>query len=100
MRMASLPTIVSRSSHEQRSRSRPFSSGRTRYRRVLISRQPIAPVRALTIPFEVWKRPDELGRAIAGSRGGTAPGGSGRCDDDRRALRLLPDEGRRRGGSP
>ena len=31
------------------------------------SRSPTAAARPLTVPFEVWKRPDELGRAIAGA---------------------------------
>ena len=64
MRMVSLPIIASQSSHEQRSRSRSFSLvaldiGGANIKVAHSSGQ------ALAIPFEVWKRPDELGRAIA-----------------------------------
>ena len=55
---------------------------------------------ARTVPFEVWKRPEELPQAI-GAIAATLPVEPlRRGHDDRRALRLLPDQGRRRQRDP
>ena len=55
---------------------------------------------ARTVPFEVWKRPDELAQAI-GSIAATLPAERlRRGHDDGRAVRLLPDQGRGRQRDP
>ena len=55
---------------------------------------------ARAVPFEVWKRPDELASAIGvDRRDPAAQPGRGR-DDDGRALRLLPDQAGRRPRGP
>ena len=96
----SSPTFVSQSIHEQLTRpgSRSFRSPSTSAGP--ISRLRTAAARRSTIPFEVWKRPDELGAGDCERRGGAAACRSGRRDHDRRALRLLPDQGGRRGRGP
>ena len=45
------------------------------------------------MPFEVWKRPDELGQAIAAAVAALPNSDRGRRDDDRRAVRLLSHQG-------
>ena len=51
---------------------------------------------ARSLPFELWKRPDELAPAPGRPGRDLPPGRPRGPDDDGRALRLLPDQGRRR----